>query len=77
MSTINLAVCLQCGTILHSKHRHDFVACLCPNGSVADGGPDYKKRMGVDLSKVKDCNTMAEARRVSAGIKEKNEKKMA
>jgi len=34
--------CSQCGDIIVSKHRHDFVVCTC--GSVfVDGGDDYLK----------------------------------
>ena len=41
----NKAKCKQCGTIVHSKHRHDFVSCGC--GSFAlDGGNDYLKVTG-------------------------------
>jgi hypothetical protein len=71
---MNLAVCLICGDILHSKHTHDFVQCGCENQSAVDGGNDYKKRSGVDLTKVHDCLTMAEAKRISHFINEKNGK---
>jgi len=71
MNDVNLAVCLCCGDILHSKHTHDYVMCGCENRSAVDGGFDYKKRSGKDLSKVKDCATMAEARRVSALVLDK------
>lgn len=71
---LNCAVCLECGDILHSKHCHDFVGCGCPNGSFVDGGSDYIRSGGVDMAKVKFVLTMAEARRASAGIKEKNAK---
>lgn len=68
---LNCAVCRECGEILHSKHRHDFVICGCPNQSFVDGGSDYTRSGGVDLTKIKFVLTMAEARRLSAGIKEK------
>lgn len=32
--------CLECGDIIESKHRHDFVRCSCGNAFV-DGGSDY------------------------------------
>ena len=57
--TRNAAQCLECGDIIESKHRHDFVSCSCGNIFV-DGGLDYI-RMGirnqeayVDLSERKD-----------------------
>jgi hypothetical protein len=54
--------CLECGEILESKHRHDFHQCSCQNQTFVDGGSDYIRCGGVDLSKVyviandKDCN---------------------
>lgn len=44
---MNRAKCKNCGTILHSTHRHDFVACRCFKEDVGnlgiyiDGGDDY------------------------------------
>lgn len=32
--------CLECGDVIESKHRHDFVLCSCGNAFV-DGGSDY------------------------------------
>lgn len=43
--TKNAAKCLSCGTIIESKHRHDFVTCKCGKISV-DGGRAYLRRMG-------------------------------
>lgn len=40
----NAAQCLKCGTVLESKHRHDFQACNC--GNFVDGGLDYIRRGG-------------------------------
>lgn len=37
--------CLQCGDVITSKHRHDFVTCSCGRSSV-DGGSDYLRRVG-------------------------------
>jgi hypothetical protein len=46
----NRCRCRRCGDVIESKHRHDFVACMC--GAIhADGGRDYLKRGG-DLSAV-------------------------
>lgn len=45
--------CLECDTILESHSVHDFVECGCPNGSFLDGGDDYMRMGGVDLSKIK------------------------
>ena len=47
----NAAQCLNCGEIVESKHRHDFVSCSCweaerhketpEHGIFVDGGLDY------------------------------------
>ena len=38
----NMATCNQCGTWLHSTHRHDFKKCKCiSNPLIVDGGNDY------------------------------------
>jgi hypothetical protein len=45
--------CLECGVILHSKYRHDFQRCKCPNGTFVDGGYEkYNRYGGKDLDKV-------------------------
>lgn len=37
--------CLQCGDVIQSKFRHDFVRCGC--GAIAlDGGSSYTKFVG-------------------------------
>ena len=39
----NTAQCGECGDIIESRHRHDFVSCTC--GSLfVDGGRDYLRR---------------------------------
>lgn len=40
----NAARCKKCGTLLESKHRHDYVACPC--GNAVDGGLNYLRRAG-------------------------------
>ena len=45
----NKAQCKDCGDIIESTYRHDFVTCKCGAISV-DGGKDYLRRVG-DLSK--------------------------
>jgi len=42
----NRARCRQCGDVIESLHRHDFVTCKC--GAIfVDGGTDYL-RAGFD-----------------------------
>jgi hypothetical protein len=39
----NRCQCAQCGDIIESRHRHDFVNCKC--GAIfTDGGTDYVRR---------------------------------
>jgi len=45
----NRIKCLDCGEILESKHRHDWVSCKC--GNFVDGGHDYK-RIGGNLDRI-------------------------
>lgn len=48
----NKARCKNCGEIVESKNRHDFVGCSCYNesggrrGIAVDGGTDYLRRSG-------------------------------
>ena len=46
----NRAQCKECGDIIESTYRHDFVTCSCGAISV-DGGKDYLRRVG-DMSKI-------------------------
>jgi hypothetical protein len=48
--------CLECGEVLESKHRHDYVSCNCPNKTSVDGGDDYLRIGGKDLNKIKALN---------------------
>ena len=58
MITRNAAKCAKCGTVVESKHVHDFVPCEC--GAIfVDGGTDYLRRGGylediIDLSEYDD-----------------------
>lgn len=45
------ARCLNCGTVVESKHRHDFVACECGD-MFLDGGTEYVRYGWKDGSKV-------------------------
>jgi hypothetical protein len=45
MIVVNRIQCLNCGDIITSQHRHDYVECSC--GKVAvDGGHEYLRRTG-------------------------------
>lgn len=45
--------CLQCGAVLESRTRHEFVMCKCPNQTHVDGGEDYLKAGGVNLDLIR------------------------
>lgn len=45
MKRKNIAKCRLCGTVIESKHRHDFVTCRC-KAIFVDGGNDYIRRGG-------------------------------
>lgn len=49
---INRIKCLECGTILESKFRHDFQGCGCKNATFVDGGSDYRRIGGMSLDKI-------------------------
>lgn len=69
---MSLAVCLACGTILESKHRHDFVQCLCPNRAMLDGGEEYTRCGAHDPRMYKGAKTQAEAKRLRLKVLERN-----
>ena len=48
--TTNRIKCLNCGEILESKHVHDFQQCSCDNSSFVDGGQEYRRTGGKDLT---------------------------
>lgn len=41
----NAARCRQCGTIIESRHVHDFRMCKC-NAIFVDGGHEYARAGG-------------------------------
>jgi len=53
---LNRAKCLNCGEVLISTHRHDFVGCSCGKLAV-DGGLDYLRRVGTDYEEQSIYNT--------------------
>lgn len=44
---MNRAGCRDCGDVITSTHRHDYVTCKCGKISV-DGGDTYNKRSFTD-----------------------------
>lgn len=56
MKVENKIRCLECNTILESKHRHDFRICECPNQAFVDGGLVYQRVGALDLTKLEIWN---------------------
>lgn len=44
--------CRQCGKIMVSWSVHDYKTCGCPNETMVDGGRDYLRYGGMEMSKV-------------------------
>ena len=54
--TLNSIKCLECNTVLDSKHQHHFVTCGCKNQTFNDGGLIYNRVGAVDLGKVENLS---------------------
>jgi hypothetical protein len=46
-------LCTVCDTVLYSQNTHDYHECGCSNETHVDGGRDYIRYAGMDLSLVK------------------------
>lgn len=56
----NRAQCLECGMILESRHRHEWVHCRCKTGGIfVDGGREYLRRGG-DLDLIRELSEFDE-----------------
>ena len=59
--TRSRARCGKCEQIIESKHRHDFVVCVCwvktggDRGIFLDGGNDYVRSGGHDIGDAGYC----------------------
>lgn len=49
---VNSVRCLNCGEVLVSHHVHDYKVCGCKNETMCDGGINYIRFGGKDLSLV-------------------------
>ena len=58
--TRNAIKCLQCNTVLESKHRHDYQACCCSNRASVDGGLSYIRLGAMKLDLVEDLSEYKE-----------------
>lgn len=55
---LNRVQCKNCGDVLTSYHRHDYKTCGCENETMIDGGTDYQRYGGKDLSLVDSSSTI-------------------
>lgn len=54
--TRNAIKCLQCNTVLESRHRHDYVHCQCSNEAATDGGLDYQRILAMNLDLIENLS---------------------
>jgi len=45
-------LCKNCNTVLYSLGRHHYHTCGCENQTMVDGGKDYLRCGGVDMTKI-------------------------
>lgn len=57
---MSYAICLKCNEILQSRHRHDYVTCHCDNKTMLDGGDEYLRTGGMEMTLVKAFSTQEE-----------------
>jgi hypothetical protein len=55
---LNRIQCKNCGDVLTSYNRHDYKTCGCENETMVDGGTDYQRYGGKDLSLVDTRSTV-------------------
>ena len=55
---LNRVQCRECGEVLTSYNRHDYKTCGCENETMIDGGTDYQRYGGKDLSLVDSSSTI-------------------
>ena len=55
---LNRIQCKSCGEVLTSYNRHDYKTCGCENETMVDGGTDYQRYGGKDLSLVDSSSTI-------------------
>lgn len=57
----NVARCLQCNDTVESETRHHLAFCACGKMFV-DGGQEYLRRGGEDLSKIEELSIIEEVK---------------
>lgn len=48
----NAVTCTECNETIISRTRHDYKVCQCENQAMVDGGIDYIRYGGKDMTKV-------------------------
>jgi len=69
--TKNSIKCLQCNTVLESKHRHDFQSCNCPNQAATDGGLLYQRILANDFDLIENLSEYTTYDKVEYEAKQK------
>lgn len=57
--TRNAARCTHCGTVIESRHRHDYVPCPCGRIAV-DGGLSYLRRAFTQVTDIEELSEYAD-----------------
>lgn len=57
---MNKIKCTECGSVLISTHRNDFVSCDCSNAAFTDGGDVYLRLGAKNLEKIEVWNETKE-----------------
>lgn len=65
----NQVMCHNCSDQPYSRHRHDYVECLCGNVAV-DGGMEYLRRVG---GPYKELSYSIEDKTINTAIRYLNE----
>ncbi len=55
---LNRVQCKACGEVLTSYYGHDYKTCSCPNETMVDGGNNYQRYGGVNLTLVDTSSTI-------------------
>lgn len=55
---LNRIQCKACNEILTSYYGHDYKTCSCPNETMVDGGNNYQRYGGVNLTLVDNSLTV-------------------
>lgn len=65
-------LCLSCGKVLISYHRHDYKTCGCPQETTVDGGQiDYVRYGGMDMNLIREVRVVPVLRTKTGKVSKK------